>query len=245
MCYGSAEVATARLSRRSRKGPALVVLSVMSALPAASMASDVVEQEFSTAIHARPSQMHGEALFNDTCIACHGPDGAGQPDGSVPSIAAQHSRYIIRQLVDYRHGRRWDLRMEHSTGPRRLVNGQDIADVAAYVSRLPPPTAVDIGNGELATSGQLIYARACAPCHGNSGAGDDTSGVPRLAGQHYSYLLRQMIDAMQGQRPEFPREHSMLLQRLERNDLIGLADFLSRSVASPDRPRRMAHDGTP
>jgi len=238
MCYGSAELATARLSRRSRKGPAFVVLvSIMSALPAASMASGVAEQEFSAAVHAPPSQMHGEALFNDTCIACHGPDGAGQPDGSVPSIAAQHPRYIIRQLVNYRHGRRWDLRMEHSTGPRRLVNAQDIADVAAYVSRLPPSAAVDIGNGELAASGQLIYVRACAPCHGNSGAGDDTSEVPTLAGQHYNYLLRQMIDATQDQRPEFPREHSMLLRRLERNDLIGLADFLSRSVAGPDRPR--------
>lgn len=33
---------------------------------------------------------------------------------------------------------------------------------------------------------------ACAACHGTQGQGNPTLGAPRLAGQHYSYLLQQL-----------------------------------------------------
>jgi cytochrome c553 len=209
----------------------LVLVLIAGVVPLKSLASDIVEEELNSALRDRPSLLHGQALFNDTCIACHGPDGGGQPNGSVPAIAAQPSHFIIRQLVDYRHGRRLDLRMEHSTGRHRLVDAQDIADVAAYVSQLPPTRAADVGAGNQLLEAQSIYERACAPCHGDSGAGDASSAVPRLAGQHFSYLVRQMHNVTAdrgGQRPTFPREHTMLLQRFDDADLIDLADYLSR-----------------
>ncbi|HTT06474.1 MAG TPA: c-type cytochrome [Steroidobacteraceae bacterium] len=195
------------------------------------VASDVVQQELDAALRAPPDLMHGEALFNDTCVTCHGPDGGGQSNGTVPAIAAQHPRFIIRQVVDFRHGRRSDLRMEHSTGRHRLVNAQDIADVAAYVSALPPVKVEDVGSGDHLAEAQSMYGRACATCHGDSAVGDAAAAVPRLAGQHFGYLLRQMRDTADdrgGQRPAFPREHGMLLQRFEDADLVDLADYLSR-----------------
>lgn len=213
----------------STAGFLLVLIAAM--VPLKILASDVVDEELNSALRDRPSLLHGEALFDDTCIACHGPDGGGQPNGSVPAIAAQPSNFIIRQLIDYRHGRRSDLRMEHSTGKHRLVDAQDIADVAAYVSQLPPTRAADVGAGDHLIEAQSLYGRACAPCHGDSAAGDAGSGVPRLAGQHLDYLLRQMRNVTadrEGQRPKFPREHAMLLQHFEDADLIDLADYLSR-----------------
>lgn len=67
----------------------LVLIAGM--VPLQILASGVVEEEFNSALRDRPSLMHGEALFDDTCVACHGPDGGGQPNGSVPAIAAQPS----------------------------------------------------------------------------------------------------------------------------------------------------------
>lgn len=238
MSCGSAEILekadTARRNRRSRRClTPYLLLGCLAVVPMSSQAGDVAEQEFAAALHARPSLMHGEALFDDTCIACHGPDGGGQANGGVPAIAAQHPRVVIRQLVDYRHGGRFDLRMEHSTGRHRLVNAQDIADVAAYVGQLPPTQAADTGNGDLVTAGQLVYARVCASCHGDSAMGNASDGVPRLAGQHYDYLLGQMIAVTEARRPAFPAEHALLFQHLQRSDLIGIADYLCRLGPPP------------
>lgn len=231
MCCGSVETSTAvKVSwwRQRHFLTASLLIGMTIAVPSMSRASGDAAQEFTAAIHARPSSMHGEALFNDTCIACHGPDGGGQADGSVPAIAGQPSRVIVRQVVDFRHGRRWDLRMEHSTGRHRLVDAQDIADVADYVSRLPSTQTSNTGSGQSLAAGQLLYTRSCATCHGDSGSADASREIPRLAGQHYRYLLEQMQDAIAGQRPAFPPEHVLLLQRLAPDDLVAVADYLSR-----------------
>jgi cytochrome c553 len=172
-----------------------------------------------------PDVIQGEALFAN-CAACHGPDGAGVSDGSVPAIAGQHFRVIVRQLVDYRHDKRWDLRMEHFTDEHRLKGAQDIADVAAFVSQLALTHASDHGSGENLAHGGKVYARLCASCHGVAAQGDER--YPRLAGQHYEYLLRQMHDAVESRRPKFSPEHIRLLEHFELADLTGVADYLSR-----------------
>lgn len=40
------------------------------------------------------------------CIACHGPDGTGNPLASYPRISAQHAAYTTKQLNAYRAGDR-------------------------------------------------------------------------------------------------------------------------------------------
>jgi hypothetical protein len=62
--------------------------------------------------------------------------------------------------------------------------------------------------------------------------------VPRLAGQHYGYLLREMHDAVEGRRPNFSLTHIRLLQKLDRDDFVGLADFLSRANPAREAPRK-------
>ena len=57
-------------------------------------------------------------------------------DGSVPAIAGQHFPVVVHELVDYRHGRRWDMRMEHFTEQHSLNGVQDMADVAAFISQM-------------------------------------------------------------------------------------------------------------
>src|SRR5512134_1958525 len=40
------------------------------------------------------------------CIACHGPDGSGNPLASYPRVSGQHATYVTKQLNAYRAGDR-------------------------------------------------------------------------------------------------------------------------------------------
>lgn len=207
--------------------PRLSAWLIGALLPLTAHSGSIPQQEYAQVVRSKPDVVHGEALF-ETCAACHGPRGAGVADGTVPAIAGQHFHVIARQLVDYRHDKRWDLRMNHFTDQHHLGGAQDIADVATFVSQLTVTKAPDHGSGEYLQHGAEVYAHLCASCHGAAGEGDDNEGYPQLSGQHYDYLLRQMHDALDGRRPGFPPDHVRLLQSIERDDLSGVADYLSR-----------------
>jgi cytochrome c553 len=76
--------------------------------------------------------------------------------------------------------------------------------------------------------GVSVYFRDCESCHGPSGQGDDARAIPRLAGQHYEYLMRQFYDTVDGRRPNMDGEHVRLLSRLEREEIVEVSDYLSR-----------------
>lgn len=200
---------------------------IVAALPLVAHGASIAQQEYDSVLRSKADLVRGEKLF-ETCAACHGTNGAGASDGTVPAIAAQHFRVLAHELVDYRHDKRWDLRMEHFTDEHHLSGAQDIADAAAYISSLPATHSSGRGSGEYLVNGAQVYSRQCASCHGAAAEGHDRQRYPRLAGQHYEYLLRQLHDAVEGRRPNFPREHIRLLERLERPDFVGVADYLSR-----------------
>lgn len=209
-------------------------------VPFAAAAASTSRSEFESAMHAKPDLAHGAELFQK-CAACHGPTGNGADDGSIPRIAGQHFRVLVRQLVDYRHDLRWDVRMEHYAGRGLLKDAQSIADVAAYVSMLARDAPRNVGDGSLLEHGERVYAQHCAECHGEVGEGDGRSLTPRVAGQHYAYLLRQLYDGVDGRRPNFSAGHIRILARLGRDDLVGVADFLSRSEwTGPNLPLALA-----
>ena len=45
----------------------------------------------------------------------------------------------------------------------------------------------------------------CAECHGDVGGGVIDGTTPRIAGQHYRVLVKQLLDFRHGLRPEFRR----------------------------------------
>jgi cytochrome c553 len=191
-------------------------------------AANTARSDFDKALHAKANVQHGEELFQ-TCATCHGPTGNGADDGSIPRIAGQHFRVLVRQLVDYRYEMRWDIRMEHYAGRSLLKDAQSVADVAAYVAQLARDAPRNVGDGTLLRHGAQVYALRCAECHGPEGEGEGLTLVPRVAGQHYAYLLRQMYDGVDGRRPNFSAPHVRILARLQRDDMVGVADFLARS----------------
>jgi len=185
------------------------------------------QKEFASVLRCKPNEEHGRILF-DTCAACHGANGAGASDGTVPAVAAQHFRVVVHELVSFRHEGRSEPRMVHFTDEHHLSGVQDIADVAAHISALPPTRSSGPGRGEAIKQGAQVYAQRCASCHGKAGEGNNVKRYPRLAGQHSEYLLDQLQEAVESRRPHFPTAHIRLLQSINRPDFVGLADYLSR-----------------
>ena len=161
------------------------------------------------------------------CAACHGSDGRGAADGSVPAIGGQYLSVIVKQLLDFRRGKRWDIRMEQFADRHRLADAQAIADVAGYVAALDRVGVQATAAPEALAVGQKQYAR-CAGCHGPDGNGSAARVIPWVAGQHPAYLLRQLYDAIDSRRPSLKPDHTNLLASLDRDELQGLAAYMNR-----------------
>ena len=185
------------------------------------------DAERKAALAAKPDARRGATLYS-TCAACHGPDGGGVQDGSIPAIAGQWQRVLVKQVADFRRSERLDIRMEHFADRKHLEGAQDIADVTAYAASLARATPTGIGDGKSLSRGGRLWVLRCSGCHGATGKGDAATEVPRLAGQHAGYLERQLLDAADGRRPNMNASHRQILKGLDPVDAAGIADYLSR-----------------
>jgi len=214
---------------------AVGLLAALIAPPLASGSSNAA-QESSDTLNSRPNLDNGAELFR-SCAVCHGSTGGGTQDGRVPRIAGQHFTVLVKQVVDFRNRLRWDPLMEYMADKHLLKSPQDIADVAAYASEIEtlPDASVSVGSGEFLGRGTEVYRQSCSGCHGKSGDGNRELEIPKLAGQNYAYLVRQIHDAVEGRRPNFDASHVKLLKNLDYADITGVADYLARI------PRRSDH----
>ncbi len=179
-----------------------------------------------------PDLNRGRELYI-TCAACHNADGSGLEDGSVPAIAGQYCAVILKQLTDFRDDRRWNLRMEKVLYQRHLTEPADFADIAGYACQLPRRVTRNVGDGSALKAGTDVYFRACASCHGALGAGSAARLTPRLGGQHYAYLVRQIRFAGDRRRPNMAATHEMTIRELSLDEIMGVADYLSRLDPKP------------
>lgn len=181
-----------------------------------------------TAANAVANASQGAKVYTE-CAGCHGTTGQGTPDGQVPAIAGQHASVITKQLRDYREGERWDARMESIMQEHRFNDDAQIANVAAYLAgiRMPPAGGGPGGETEIRAHGERVYAQSCAACHGPRAEGSDAQVMPRLAGQQYMYLRRQLHDVVDGRRPNIAPDHIALLAPLDVDGIDGLAEYLS------------------
>jgi cytochrome c553 len=185
--------------------------------------------EFRVAVALDPDLAHGKTLFV-ACAQCHQSTGVGSTDGTIPVIAGQHVSVVVKQLVDFRHDRRWHAKMQSAAKSHELSSPQDILDVAAYAESLqrPPPPKGGMGDDQSLKEGQIVYYRECAECHGRLAEGDLRTLRPRLAGQHYAYLLRQLNETASGQRPGMDDAHVKRIGALSEAERSAVADHLSR-----------------
>jgi cytochrome c553 len=185
--------------------------------------------EFRAAVALDPDVARGKVLFA-ACAECHRADGSGSADGTVPVIAGQHVSVLVKQLVDFRHDRRWHAKMQDAATRHELASPQDLLNVAAYAESLkrPPPGAAGSTDGAALQQGRIVYYRDCESCHGRLAEGDLRTLLPRLAGQHYRYLLRQLNETATGQRPGMDEMHVTRIRALSEDERAAVAAHLSR-----------------
>jgi cytochrome c553 len=106
---------------------------------------------------------------------------------------------------------------------------QAVADVAGYISRLPMNPTPSHGDGQNLVRGEALYKTSCASrCHGQEGEGRNFKLWPRLQGQHYEYLVRQMELFLDGERRFADNLMISRLNKFSEEDIKAVADYLSR-----------------
>lgn len=70
------------------------------------------------------------------CLACHGPNGAGDPMAAVPALSGQRAAYTAKQLGAFRAGSRANDRSRTMRDASRWLSDEDILAVSEYVAGL-------------------------------------------------------------------------------------------------------------
>jgi cytochrome c553 len=192
--------------------------------------------------HAAPTASDGSRLYAP-CVVCHQPNAWGSADGSIPNLAGQQKRYLETQLEQFASGARVDTAMQLVTSHPKSADHSDFAALSSYLSALAWNPAPVRGSGEHLRIGQELYTHICAACHGPDGRGQASNRVPRIAGQHYPYLRRQVEEAARLHRDLAPPEMTSSLRGMREPEKDALADYVSRlgnadALVDPDRPRR-------
>lgn len=185
------------------------------------------DDEIIRALELTPSLENGKKIY-PLCASCHLKNGWGKPDGSYPVIAGQHRRVLIKQLADIRAKLRDNPVMFPFSDPETIGGAQAIADVAAYIASLPPDPAPGQGGGTQLELGKKVYTEKCGQCHGEQAQGNDEAFIPRLNGQHYMYLLRQIQAILTGYRKNANPVMEALVKTLSADEMLAVADYVSR-----------------
>lgn len=188
--------------------------------------------EMAEALRLRGDVQAGQEDYKAYCEACHLPNGRGNPHGSIPQLAGQHPMVVIKQLADIRSG----LRSNPTMYPfvMKLRDAQALANVAAYLATLCVPR--DSGKYEgpsaakLIASGKVLYNRECVQCHQPNGDGAAEKFYPVLAGQHYRYLLQQMVDIRDGRRRNSHPDMVRVIAKYDDAQLVAIAAYQAMLV---------------
>jgi cytochrome c553 len=137
-----------------------------------------------------------------TCMACHTADGTrGAP--ANPIIAGQHPEYLVKQLQEFKSGKRKNAVM---AGMVAALSEDDMRHLAAFYASKSAKTGfakvkATVSQGEQIWRGGVLSKAlpACAGCHGPNGAGMP-SQYPRIAGQHADYTEAQLLAFRSGAR---------------------------------------------
>ncbi|WP_028451794.1 c-type cytochrome [Chitinilyticum aquatile] len=174
---------------------------------AATIAAFLLSTPFAIAANATPKgdPSKGKVIAEQVCAACHGADGNSVIPAN-PSLAGQHADYIVKQLQEFKAGKRKNGQAAVMLGFSSQLSDADMRNVAAYFAAQTPKERGS-SNKELVAAGKKIYRGgvasknipACMACHGPNGAGIPVQ-YPRVSSQHGSYVADQLKAFRTGER---------------------------------------------
>lgn len=172
-----------------------------------------------------PAAVHADADAGKTkavvCVACHGPMGnSTSPD--YPVLAGQTARYLYLELRDFKAGRRSDPRMSPMAANLSPEDMHDLADYFAAQQPVPvvfkaDPIKVDAGRKKAA---EVL----CTMCHLGGFIGQNE--MPRVAGQHYQYIVKQLEDFRARRRTNDAGSMTSVTTGLSDADIENLANYI-------------------
>jgi cbb3-type cytochrome c oxidase subunit III len=177
---------------------------------------------------AKPDLDAGGTKFGATCAACHGADGNSAIPGN-PKLAQQHPEYLMKQLDEFKSGKRANPIMQ---GMAATLTPADMKNIAYWANsqKAKPGAAKD---KDLVVLGEKIYrggiadkqVAACAGCHSPNGAGIP-SQYPRLSGQHADYTTTQLTAFRDGTRTNSV-QMTAIAARLNDREIKAVADYIA------------------
>jgi len=175
----------------------------------------------------KPDPAKGQQLAA-TCVACHAADGTrGLP--ANPILQAQHPEYLVKQLTEFKAGKRKNPVMSGMAAP---LAEEDMKHIAAfYGSKKAPPGAAR--NKDTVRLGEQIYrggiaskqVPACAGCHSPNGAGIPAL-YPRLGGQHGDYTEAQLLAFRSGARGN-NAQMTTIAGKMNEREIAAVADYIA------------------
>lgn len=202
-----------RIRRAIVRIPVAVILTLIASMCAASGAS---------------AQEEGQYIA--LCVACHAP-GENPAAPTFPTLSGQHPEYLIKQLKDYKAGRRLSPIM---VPPLSTVTKRDIAVLADYFSRQPTHSGRPGTDAALVERGRTIYhegnratgVASCAGCHEANGGG--SAKYPRVAGQVPGYIEQQLGDFRAGTRTnDRARVMRVVSGRMTDDEIKAVAEYVA------------------
>jgi cytochrome c553 len=177
---------------------------------------------------AKPDLAKGEASYGAVCAACHGADGNSAVTVN-PKLAQQHPEYIVKQLQEFKSGKRANAIMG---GMAAALSDDDMKNIAAWLATKTAKKGF-AKDKELVTLGERIYRggiadrqiAACAGCHTPTGAGIP-SQYPRLAGQHADYAVAQLTSFRDGVRKN-STQMMQVASKLNDREIKAVSDYIA------------------
>jgi cytochrome c553 len=159
---------------------------------------------------------------SETCAACHGPNGnSTQPQ--YPILAGQTARYLYLQLRDFQEGRRADPQMTPMAAGLSRDEMRALADWFAAQKPAPQSFKVDAAKARLGKA--KADETLCTMCHLGGFAGQNE--IPRVSGQHYDYIVKQLSDFKARKRTNDAGNMTSVASTLSDEDIRNLAQYVT------------------
>ena len=197
----------------------------------APVATDVVLERSMVRVGTSDAIGRGATLALN-CTMCHGAQGMSA--SNAPNLAGQYPEVVIKQLLDYKGGKRTSTIME---GLARALSDRDITDIAAYYASLPKartaPTTYDESLPALVRVGAPL--RNIAPCVSCHGGIDQKLGAPWIEGMPKEYLIDQLKAFRGGQRRnDSEAQMRSVVRAMTDAEIDEVAAFYARKAAAAE-----------